>query len=149
MEPSKRIDEMIAGLADWRGRIIADIRKTIQEADPEAVEEWKWMGTPVWCHDGNVCLANAHKQWVNLVFSHGAGLADPHKLFNAFLDGKVWRAIKFVEGDKVNGPALKTLVQAAVLLNMSKAAGKGSKTKARKPAKGSKRRAKGNSADLR
>jgi hypothetical protein len=140
MNPSKRIDEMIAALPDWRGRVIADIRKTIHAADPEVEEAWKWMGTPVWCHNGNVCLANAHKQWVNLVFSHGASLQDPHKLFNSFLDGKVWRAVKFVEGDKVDGPALKALVQAAVLLNMAKPA-KGGKAKVKKTAEDSKKRA--------
>ncbi len=134
MNPSKQIDELIASLPDWRGRIMADIRKTIHEADPGVVEEWKWMGTPVWCRNGNLCLANAHKQWVNLVFSKGASLPDPKKLFNSFLDGKVWRAVKFVEGDKVDGPAIKALVQAAVLLNMAKAP-KGTKIKVTKSAK--------------
>ncbi len=140
MDPSKKIDEMIAGFPDWRGRILADIRKTVREADPDVVEEWKWMGTPVWCHDGNLCLANAHNHWVNLVFAKGASLPDPDKLFNAFLDGKVWRAVKFVEGDKVNGPALRALVKAAVILNSAKA-GKKSKTKPKKPVKGPKKHA--------
>jgi len=142
MNPSRLIDEKIADLADWRGQIMAEIRKVIHEADPAVAEEWKWMGTPVWCHDGNLCLVNAHKNWVNIVFSNGASLPDPKKLFNSFLDGKVWRAVKFVEGDKLNGPALKALVQAAVALNVAKA-GKGSKTKASKPAKASEKRAKG------
>ncbi len=131
MDPSRRIDEKIADLADWRGRIMAGIRKTIHEADPRVVEEWKWMGTPVWCHDGNLCLANAHKNWVNLVFAKGAGLPDPEKLFNAMLEGGTWRAIKFLEGDKINERALKNLIRAAIAFNLAKA--KGAKPVGRKP----------------
>jgi hypothetical protein len=120
MNPSERIDELIAGLADWRGKTLARVRKTILDADGEIVEEWKWMGSPVWSRDGIIAVGNAHKEKVKLTFSHGAHLPDPGKLFNAGLEGGTWRAIDLFEGDKVNERALKTLVHAAVAYNQSK-----------------------------
>jgi hypothetical protein len=121
MKPSERIDQLIAGLADWRGKTFAIIRKTILEADPAIIEEWKWMGSPVWSRDGMIAVANAHKEKVKLTFSHGASLPDPDKLFNAGLGGKVWRAIDFLEGAEVDEPALKNLIRAAIDYNQSKA----------------------------
>ena len=120
MNPSESIDQLIAGITDWRGKTFASIRKTILEADPEIIEEWKWMGSPVWSRDGMIAVANAHKGKVKLTFAHGANLADPDKLFNAGLDGNARRAIDFLEGDKVNGPALKKLVRAAIEYNQTK-----------------------------
>ena len=120
MTPSESIDQLIAGITDWRGKTFASIRKTILDADPEIIEEWKWMGSPVWSRDGMIAVANAHKGKVKLTFAHGANLADPDKLFNAGLDGNARRAIDFLEGDKVNGPALKKLVRAAIEYNQTK-----------------------------
>jgi hypothetical protein len=120
MDPSERIDELIAGLTDWRGKTFASIRKSILEADREIIEEWKWMGSPVWSRDGIIAVANAHKKWVKLTFAHGAHLADPDKLFNAGLEGNARRAIDFFEGDKVNAQALKNLVRAAIDYNQGK-----------------------------
>ena len=117
---SALIDEMIAELADWRGKTLASVRKSILEADPEIIEEWKWMGSPVWSHDGIIAVGNAHKEKVKLTFANGARLPDPDKLFNAGLEGNKWRAIDFFEGDKVNKPALKDLIRAAVDYNQSK-----------------------------
>jgi hypothetical protein len=114
MNPSEHIDQLIAGLTEWRGKTLACIRKSILEADPEIIEEWKWMGSPVWSRDGIIAVGNAHKDKVKLTFAHGASLPDPDKLFNAGLGGKVWRAIDFFEGDKINEPALKNLIRAAV-----------------------------------
>ena len=120
MNPSERIDQLIAAIADWRGKTLAGIRKTILAADPEIIEEWKWMGSPVWSRDGMIAVGNAHKEKVKLTFSHGAALADPDKLFNAGLEGKVWRAIDFLEGDKVDERALKNLIRAAIDYNQAK-----------------------------
>lgn len=120
MNPSERIDQLIAELTDWRGRTLASIRKSILEADQEMIEEWKWMGSPVWSHDGMIAVANAHKGKVKLTFSHGASLPDPDKLFNAGFGGKVWRAIDVFEGDTINERALKNLVRAAVDYNQFK-----------------------------
>src|ERR1700684_4161027 len=114
MNPSERIDQLIAALTDWRGKTFASLRKSILEADREIIEEWKWMGSPVWSHDGIIAVANAHKDKVNVTFSHGASLPDPDKLFNAGLEGNAWRAIDLFEGDKINERALKKLVRAAV-----------------------------------
>ena len=102
------IDQLIAKLTDWRGKTLASARKVILEADPEIVEEWKWMGSPVWSRDGIIAVGNAHKGKVKLTFSHGASLADPDMLFNAGLEGNQWRAIDFFEGDKINERALKS-----------------------------------------
>src|SRR6185437_280697 len=107
------IDEKIKKLGDWRGKTLATVRKTILEADREIIEEWKWMGSPVWSRDGIIAVANAHKGKVKLTFAYGARLPDPDKLFNAGLEGNQRRAIDFFEGDKVNGRALKNLVRAA------------------------------------
>ena len=120
MNPSERIDQLIAGLTDWRGKTLASIRKIILEADREIIEEWKWMGSPVWSRDGMIAVGNAHKDKVKLTFSHGASLPDPDKIFNAGLGGKVWRAIDLFEGDKINVRALKALVRAAVDYNQSR-----------------------------
>jgi len=120
MNPSERIDHLIAKLTDWRGKTFASVRKCILEADREIIEEWKWMGSPVWSHDGIIAVANAHKGKVKLTFAHGAILADPDKLFNAGLEGNMRRAIDFFEGDKINERALKNLVRAAVDHNQNK-----------------------------
>jgi hypothetical protein len=111
------IDQLIAGLTDWRGKTLASVRKTILGSDPEIIEEWKWMGSPVWSRDGMIAVGNAHKDKVKLTFSHGASLPDPDKLFNAGLGGNAWRAIDLFEGDKVNQRALKNLVRAAIDYN--------------------------------
>jgi hypothetical protein len=135
MNPSQRIDELIAELTDWRGKTFAGIRKTILEADREIIEEWKWMGSPVWSRDGQIAVANAHKDKVKLTFSHGASIPDPDGLFNAGLEGKVWRAIDFFEGDRINERGLKNLVRAAVDYNRIKLKRKtpaGTRAKARK-----------------
>jgi len=120
LNPSERIDQLIAKLTDWRGKTLAGIRRSILEADPEIIEEWKWMGSPVWSRDGIIAVGNAHKDKVKLTFSHGASLPDPDKLFNAGLTGNTWRAIDVFEGDKVNDRALKNLVRAAVNYNRIK-----------------------------
>ena len=117
---SALIDKKIKQLGDWRGKMLAKVREVIHEADPEIVEEWKWMGSPVWSHDGIIAVGNAHKDKVKLTFSHGAGLPDPDKLFNAGLGGNAWRAIDLFEGDKMNERALKTLVRAAVDYDQTK-----------------------------
>jgi hypothetical protein len=131
MNPSERIDQLIAELTDWRGKTLASIRKSFLEADREIIEEWKWMGSPVWSHDGMIAVANAHKDKVKVTFSQGARLPDPDKLFNAGLEGKVWRAIDLFEGDKINVRALKKLVRAAVDYNQIKLTGKaGTRAKA-------------------
>ncbi len=120
MNPSERIDQLIAKLTDWRGKTFARIRKSILEADREIIEEWKWMGSPVWSRDGIIAVANAHKGKVKLTVAHGARLSDPDKLFNAGLEGNARRAIDFFEADKINERALKNLVHAAVDYNQSK-----------------------------
>jgi hypothetical protein len=117
MSASRRIDERIAQLGDWRGERLAEIRRLIHEVDPEVVEEWKWMGTPVWSHDGMYALANAHKDKVKLTFFHGAELPDPRKLFNAGLGGKKWRAIDFYEGDTIDETALAAMLREAAAYN--------------------------------
>src|ERR1700733_12539817 len=107
MNPSERIDRLIEGLKDWRGKTLAHIRKIILEADSEIIEEWKWMGSPVWSRDGIIAVGNAHKEKVKLTFANGAKIADPDRLFNAGLEGGTWRAIDLFEGDKINAAALK------------------------------------------
>jgi hypothetical protein len=120
MNPSQRIDQLIAEITDWRGKTFASVRKSILAADREIIEEWKWMGSPVWSHDGIIAVGNAHKGKVKLTFAHGASLPDPDKLFNAGLEGNRWRAIDFFEGDTINERALQDLVRAAVDYNQSK-----------------------------
>lgn len=121
MSASRRIDKAIADLGDWRGELLAGIRRLIHEVDPEVVEHWKWMGTPVWSHQGMYALANAHKDKVKLTFHHGARLHDPKKLFNAGLRGNKWRAIDFREGDRLNRTALKALLREAIAYNTTHA----------------------------
>jgi hypothetical protein len=120
MDPSERIDRLIAELRDWRGKTFAGIRKCILAVDREIIEEWKWMGSPVWSCDGIIAVANAHKGKVKLTFAYGAKLPDPDKLFNAGLEGNARRAIDFSEGDKINERALKNLVRAAIDYNQTK-----------------------------
>ena len=120
MNPSERIDQLIAGITDWRGETFAGVRKCILAADREIIEEWKWMGSPVWSRAGIIAVANAHKGKVKLTFMHGAKLADPDKLFNAVLEGNARRAIDFLEGDKINERALKNLIRAAIEYNQGK-----------------------------
>jgi hypothetical protein len=100
--PSKRIDQLIAGLSDWRGRMLASVRKAILEADLSIAEEWKWMESTVWSRHGIIAVGNAHKDKVKLTFTYGASLADPHHLFNAGVGGKVWRAIDLFQGDAID-----------------------------------------------
>jgi len=116
MDSSKLIDKQIADLKDWRGQVIARLRKIIHDADPGITEEWKW-NTAVWSHDGLVVAVGAFKGNVKMNFFQGASLPDPHKLFNAGLEAKKTRAIDFHEGDKINGPALKDLIRVAVAQN--------------------------------
>jgi hypothetical protein len=113
------IDKRIAALEDWRGETLSRMRKLIKEADPDVVEEWKWMGTPVWSHDGIICTGESYKSIVKLTFSRGASLKDPAKLFNSSLDGNVRRAIDIHEGEEVDAGAFKALIRAAVALNTS------------------------------
>lgn len=119
------IDGKIAELGDWRGATLARMRKLIREADPAVVEEWKWMGTPVWSHDGILCTGESYKAVVKLTFAKGASLPDPKKLFNASLDGNTRRAIDLHEGEEVDAAAFQALIRAAVELNTAaKAKGK-------------------------
>lgn len=130
MTASERIDQMIEDLTDWRGKTLASLRKSILAADPSIIEEWKWMGSPVWSRDGIIAVGNAHKGKVKLTFMYGAQLPDPDKLFNTGFEGNVRRAIDLFEGDKINAPALKALIRAAIELNQAK-----SKKTVKKPAK--------------
>jgi hypothetical protein len=120
MNPSERIDQLVAELTDWRGKTLASIRKTFLEADREMVEEWKWMGTPTWYRDGLIAIANPHKGKVKITFAYGAKLEDPDKLFNAGLEGNARRAIDIFEDDKLDKAALKKLIRAAIAYNQSK-----------------------------
>jgi hypothetical protein len=126
------ISSRIAELGDWRGKTLARMRKLIQDAVPDVVEEWKWMGTPVWSHDGIICTGESYKSVVKLTFAKGASLEDPSHLFNSSLDGNVRRAIDIREGESVDESAFKALVRQAAALNSS---GKSAK---RKPAKAAK-----------
>ena len=121
MSASEQIDKLIARTADWRGRTLAGLRKAILEADPQIVEEWKWMGSPVWSRDGIIAVGNPHKGKVKLTFDYGARLPDPDNLFNAGLEGNQRRAIDLFEGDQIDERALKNLVRAAVEFNQAKA----------------------------
>src|ERR1700722_19829661 len=126
---SELISQRMAELGDWRGETLSRMRKLIQEADPDVVEEWKWMGTPVWSHDGIICTGESYKKIVKLTFAKGASLKDPARLFNSSLEGNARRAIDIHEGEKVNESAFKALGRHAVVLNNS------SKSKASKKAK--------------
>ncbi|MBZ5792280.1 DUF1801 domain-containing protein [Burkholderia contaminans] len=140
LTPSERIDALIAGIADWRGKTFADLRQTILAAQAGIVEEWKWMGSPVWSCDGMIAVANAHKGKVKLTFMHGAQLPDPDQLFNDGLDGNARRAIDLFEGDRLDKRALKNLVRAAIEYNRThlkkntRRAGAGTKARADKAA---------------
>src|SRR6202162_2915339 len=112
---SKRISE----LGDWRGKTLSRMRKLLHEEDPDVVEEWKWMGTPIWSHDGIICTGESYKDKVKLTFAKGASLKDPKRLFNSSLDGNVRRAIDILEGEEVDASAFKALVRQAVALNRS------------------------------
>ena len=118
--PPELIDERIAELGDWRGEALRRVRGLIHEADPAVVEEWKWMGTPVWSHDGIICTGESYKSYVKLTFAKGASLPDPAGLFNASLEGSTRRAIDIHEGDAVDAAAFKALISAAVALNAEK-----------------------------
>ena len=131
--PAELLDNLIADLNDWRGKRIQQIRRLMREADPEMVLEWKWMGSPVWSHDGVVALANPHSGKVKLTFAQGAKLPDPAKLFNAGFGGNQWRAVDMFEKDVVNEGALKDLVRAAVTFNQARLAERAGKTARRSP----------------
>ena len=123
------ISKRIAELGDWRGETLSRMRKLIKEADPHVVEEWKWMGTPVWSHDGIICTGESYKSVVKLTFHKGASLKDPARLFNSSLDGNVRRAIDIHEGEAVDASAFKALVRQAVALNGSGASKPAKKAK--------------------
>ncbi|HEY9790814.1 MAG TPA: DUF1801 domain-containing protein [Candidatus Obscuribacterales bacterium] len=120
--PSRLIDGRIKQLGDWRGEMLANIRRVIKEADPEVIEEWKWRGVPVWEHDGIICTGETYKSVVKMTFLKGASLKDPSGLFNSSMEGNARRAIDFHESDKINEKALKALIRAAIALNTSKPA---------------------------
>jgi hypothetical protein len=126
---SELISERIAELGDWRGKALQRMRSLIKEADPDVVEEWKWMGTPVWSHDGIICTGESYKDKVKLTFAKGASLKDPSRLFNSSLDGNVRRAIDIPEGKEVNASAFKALVRQAVALNSAGKSKRSKKTK--------------------
>ena len=115
--PSRLIDERIAELGDWRGRMLSRIRALIRQADPDVIEEWKWRGVPVWSHGGLICTGETYKKVVKMTFAKGAALDDPSNLFNSSLDGNTRRAIDFHEDDEIDETALKALIRAAVALN--------------------------------
>ena len=124
--PSQLIDDRIEEFGDWRGKVLSRLRTLIRQADPEVVEEWKWVkptsgGTPVWSHDGGICTGEVYKNAVKLTFFKGASLKDPSHLFNSSLDGNVRRAIDVHEGDSIDEKAFRGLIEAAVALNLSKA----------------------------
>jgi hypothetical protein len=121
--PSEMIDDRIAELGDWRGKMLARLRALIRQADPEMVEEWKWRGVPVWYHDGMICTGETYKSVVKMTFAKGAALDDPSGLFNSSLDGNTRRAIDFHEGETIDEEALKALIRAAVTLNGSQTRG--------------------------
>jgi hypothetical protein len=127
---SELITKRIAELGDWRGEILGRMRKLIKEADPDVVEEWKWMGTPVWSHDGIICTGESYKKIVKLTFARGASLKDPARLFNSSLDGNTRRAIDIHEGEDVDRAAFEALVRQAVAFN---SAGKSKRAKNKKP----------------
>ena len=126
---SGNITKRIQDLGDWRGETLAHVRQLIHDADPEIQEEWKWMGTPVWSHDGGVCTGESYKQVVKLTFFRGASIEDPKKLFNSSLQGNTRRAIDLREGEKINEAAFKQLIRAAVAANSAARTGRGAKKK--------------------
>ena len=124
MDPSERIDKAIADHPDWRGQAMAEIRRIIRETVPDVTEEWKWMGTPTWSHNGILCICNPFKAMVKVTFINGAKLTDVDGVFNAELGGTKWRAIKIFQGDKVNASGLRKLLLAAVAFNAAQGKGK-------------------------
>jgi hypothetical protein len=126
---SANITKRIQDLGDWRGEALAHVRQLIHDADPDIEEEWKWMGTPVWAHDGIVCTGESYKQVVKLTFARGASLKDPKKLFNSSLEGNTRRAIDIHEGEKINEAAFKQLIRAAVAANSAVLAQRAAKKK--------------------
>lgn len=142
MNASEHIDQLIADLnadtGDWRGKTLAGLRKSILAVDKDIVEEWKWMGSPVWSLGGIIAVGNAHKDKVKLTFSHGASLPDPENLFNNGLNGKVWRAIDLFQGDEIDEPAFQNLIRAAIEFNRAKADAKKKKAPAGSRAKAAK-----------
>jgi len=138
-----RVDQFIAGVTDWRGKVLATIRRIMLEADPAVTEDWKWMGTPVWYCDGMVSLANPHKGKVKWTFSKGALYTDPERLFNAGLEGNVWRAIDIFEKDRLDEAAVRRLVKIAIAYNRSELKGKkpaGTSPKVARPRRAAKKR---------
>ena len=135
MNASEQVDKLIRETDDWRGKVLARIRKVILSADTGIVEEWKWMGTPTYSKNSVICVMNPHKGKVKVMFSDGAALKDPKKLFNASLEGNKWRAIDFLEGDKVNERALKALFKEAAAYDSLKAKSSASKVKSASKAK--------------
>ena len=126
---SANISKRIQDLGDWRGETLAQVRELIHEADPDIQEEWKWMGTPIWSHDGIVCTGESYKQVVKLTFARGASIKDPKKLFNSSLEGNTRRAIDLREGEKINQAAFKQLIRDAVAANAAALAGRAAKKK--------------------
>ena len=133
-DASEKITERIAELGDWRGDTLKRMRKLIHDAVPDVVEEWKWMGTPIWSHDGIICTGESYKDKIKLTFAKGASLKDPKRLFNSSLDGNVRRALDIFQGQKVDEAAFKALVREAVELNGAKKAKPGKKKAAKKKA---------------
>ncbi len=124
MKPSEQIDKLIAKLSDWRGKTLADIRRAILEAGPQIVEEWKWMGTPTWSHNGIICIANAYEDKIKITFYEGANIVDPSKLFNNGLEGKKWRSIDIFKDTLIKEGELRDLVRSAISYNQVKKSSK-------------------------
>lgn len=141
--PPVLIERYIASIKDWRGERMAQFRRLMHEADPEVLEEWKWMGTPTWSHDGVMAVATLLKAKVKFTFSRGAHLPDPEKVFNNGLGGKEWRALDVAEKDQINEPALKELIRAAVRFNKSEAMVRDARGRTKKPSRPSSRGKKG------
>lgn len=120
MTPKERIDELIAGLTDWRGKVLAAVRKTFNDAHPDILEEWKWMGSPTWSKDGLIGVVNPHQGKVKITFAYGAAFPDPHRLFNTGFEGNARRGIDIFEGDKLDLKHLKELVRSAITFNESR-----------------------------
>jgi len=132
---SANITKRIQELGDWRGETLAHVRQLIHDADPDIQEEWKWMGTPVWSHDGGVCTGESYKEVVKLTFFRGASIKDPKKLFNSSLEGNTRRAIDLREGEKINEAAFKQLIRAAVQANSAPLAQRAAKKKSARPSR--------------
>ena len=141
LSASQLIDRRIQELGDWRGALLGRVRALLEKVDPDIVEEWKWMGTPVFSHDGIVCTGETYKGVVKLTFAKGAALKDPKRLFNSSLDGNVRRAIDLHENEAVNEPALKALFREAIALNVAGKAGKAKITKSAPAKKGATKKA--------